>query len=462
MYKSFLVALVISVGLAGAGLAQVPTWKLEFLGTPHPDLTGTFVVALNDAGLTVGSGYISGWKRAWVAGPDQEFEVLPLPAGADWAQAYDVNSSGVVAGSVLFDGSLSQGVLWLPGAGGYEVFLLPSGPGGFVPFDARGLNDRGDVVGKYGILGGSYHWDESNGVTQLPSGTFPEVPEEINEQRQIIGGSHRMDLDTMVLEDLGNPTGTSYNYVYTELTYLNDTGEAAGYAVVATSQPPYLPVRYTDGPVWKLFNSFPWTSASVSGLAASGDVVFQLGAYFGMFAYVEGFGSIALEDMLAPAFADWDVTGTSTLAMSRSGRVACTAYNSVTGEGGVALLTPLGFEDLGGAAAGALGDPVLSGYGSLIPGEPVRVRLASAAPDSVVYLIWATSSNPMPKFGGILYANPRRKITRFRTDALGRFETTFDWPSVPPGSSIYLQAAVVDSTSEYPLTLSNALQGVTQ
>ena len=34
----------------------------------------------------------------------------------------------------------------------------------------------------------------------------------------------------------------------------------------------------------------------------------------------------------------------------------------------------------GGAAPGALGDPVLSGYGPLAPGAPTRLRLASATP----------------------------------------------------------------------------------
>lgn len=147
----------------------------------------------------MGNTYLSGYKRAWIVGPGEALEILPLPPGATWTEANDINSSGVVAGQVLF-GNASQGVLWRPGIGGYEAFLLPSGPGGFVPFNATGVNDAGDVVGKYGILGGSYLWNEATGVTQITSAMFPKTPSDINEQRQIVAGTYRMDLDTFVLE----------------------------------------------------------------------------------------------------------------------------------------------------------------------------------------------------------------------------------------------------------------------
>ena len=460
--KCLLVVILFAVGLVGGLVAQTPTWKAELLGTPPSNWSLTAVSAINDAGQVTGNMYLSGYKRAWITGPGQALEILPLPSGATWSQAYDINSAGVVVGSVLLGSSTSRAVIWTPGAIGYESFLIPTGPGGHDPFDAQGINDAGDVVGKYGIFGGSYHWNEATGVTQITTSAFPDVPYDVNEQGQIVSGSYRMDLDTFVLEDLGNPTQTSYSYIYTELTCINDAGECGGYAVVATSGPPYLAVRYTDGPVWKLFNSFPWTSASVQGLAASGDTVYQLGAYYGMHVYVEGHGNIALQDILAPAYTDWNLTDTYSLKISRGSGIACTGWNSSTNEYGILLLTPMAFEDLGGASRGALGDPVLSGYGTLVPGDPARVRLASAAPDSVAYFAWSSASNPLPLYGGTLYANPWSLLVPFQTDALGRFEKTFAWPSVSSGKAFYLQVGVVDPESADGIALSNALKGVTQ
>ena len=440
--------------------AQTPTWKAELLGTPIPSWSSVAAVAVNDAGQVVGNTYLSGYSRAWIAGPGQGLELLPLPPEATWSKAHDINASGVVVGQILF-GSDSQAVIWQPGIGGYEAFLLSAGPGGHLPFDARGINDLGDVVGKYGILGGSYHWSEATGVTQITTATFPVVPYDVNEQRQIVGESYRMDLDTLVLEDLGDPTETTYHYVYTELTNINDAGECAGYAVVATSQPPYLPVRYTDGPEWKVFSSFPLVSASASGLSASGDTVFQLGIY-GILLYVNGVGSIGLQSLLDPAYRDWDLTGSFVPAISRGGLLAGTGTNTVTGESGVVLLTPLAFEDLGGAARGELGDPVLSGYGSLLPGEPARLRLASAAPDSPVLLALSVRSTPVPLFGGLFHPTPGTRFFVGSTDALGRLDITFPWPAWPSVTPMYLQAVVIDPAAPGGVSLSNALRGETQ
>lgn len=231
---------------------------------------------------------------------------------------------------------------------------------------------------------------------------------------------------------------------------------------MATSQPPYLAVRYTDGVGWRLFNSFPWTSASVLGLASSGDVSYQLGAAFGMFVYVEGVGSIALSNILDPVYSSWDLTDTYLLVMSRGGRLACTGVDTASGQGGIRLLSPLAFEDLGGAAAGSLGTPVLSGYGSLAPGDSTRVRLSSAAQNSLGVFVWSPSSTPLSLYGGLLYANPPSLFSSFQTDALGRSEVTFDWPLVSTGTPFYLQAGVFDSEAQGPVSLSNALRGVTQ
>jgi hypothetical protein len=441
--------------------AQTPTWRAEFLGPAPVGLTTMFPVAVNDVGQVVGIGYVAGWKRAWVAGPGQVPTILPLPDGANDSVASDINAAGIIAGQVLHQITGSQGVLWRPGPGGHEVFLMPSGPDGTVPFSLTGLNDAGDVVGKYGIFSNAYAWNETMGFTLLPYSVFPVVPGDINEQRQIVGNTSRMDIDTMQLEELGNPTGTTYGYQYTVLSNLDDAGACTGYAVTATSSLPYLPVRYTDGPTWKVFSNFPLNAAGAAGIAATGDTVFQLGTY-GTYIYVNGFGSIALQSTLDPSSAGWDLTGSFVPAIGRGGLLACTGSNASTAEGGLVLLTPVGFDDLGGASAGALGTPVLSGYGTLLSDTPARVRLASAAPGSPAYGLASLTSEPLPFQGGTLHANPFVLVRLFFTEALGRLDLTFNWPPLPVGTSVYLQFGVADPDAMTGVAMSNAVVGVTQ
>ena len=140
-------------------------------------------------------------------------------------------------------------MVWKPVGDTYELLLVPPDAQGNTPFSATGINDAGDVVGK--LVGafvfpqGSFVWNESGGTTQLSNAVFPAIPVDVNEQRQIAGDSYRLDLDTLVLETIGSPTGTPYNYIGTDFLALNDAGECVGYSTVATGLWPYLATRYT-------------------------------------------------------------------------------------------------------------------------------------------------------------------------------------------------------------------------
>jgi len=176
--------------------------------------------------------------------------------------------------------------------------------------------------------------------------------------------------------------------------------------------------------------------------------------------HVEGYGSIGLESAVDPASSDWDLSDAFAPRMSRGGRLATNGANRTTGEGGIVLLTPAGFGELGGASVGALGTPVLTGYGVPAPGEPVRVRLASAAQSSNGLLLISARSNPIPVLGGTLHPVPGQLRVPLQTDALGRAEVSFSWPAnLPPGATLFLQAIVRDAEAAEPFsyTLSNAL-----
>ncbi|QDU68166.1 hypothetical protein [Engelhardtia mirabilis] len=448
------------VALAGSAFAQVPTWEPQLVGSAPAGWSTVAASAVNDGGRVVGNTFIAGFKRAWTGAVGSGLELLPLPAEATWSDVRDVNGSGVAVGSVLLGGGLSRAILWRPVGGIYAYELLPAGPGGTLPFDARAINDAGDVVGKYGILSGSFVWNELSGTVQLPTTTFPVVPEGLNERRQVVGDTYRMDLDDLVLEDLGNPTGTPYNFVFSKLGSINDAGQCAGYGVTATSQNPFVPIRFTDGGAWKLFSNFPLSAAGALGLSAFGDTVFQLGV-FGLYVYVDEVGSIALQGTLDPAFGSWSLGGSFAPAISRGGALACNGVDPF-GSGGIVLLTPAAFDDLGGAVRGALGDPILGGFGSLLPGTPTRLRLASAAPNSVALIAWSGSSVAVPLLGGTLHANPIDVLVPVGTDSLGRYDVTFNWPNLSTGTEAFLQAAVVDPETALGWSLSNGLSAATR
>ncbi|MEZ5966131.1 MAG: hypothetical protein R3F56_20005 [Planctomycetota bacterium] len=455
-------SVILALGTATIAAAQSPTWRADLVGSPPATWTSaTAAVAVNDAGLVLGFTTVASVRRPWVGSPTTGLQLLPLPANTTYADALAVNEAGVVAGQVLVSGSVSRGVIWQPTANGYQLFMLPSGSNGQFPFDARGINDRGDVVGKYGPLAASYVWNATSGVTQIAG--FPDIPDAVNNQRQILGGTLRMDLDTSVLEDLGNPTGTGFNYLFTELWKINDAGECGGYGNVATGQTRNKQaVRFTDGPTWIAFNAQPATSANVTGLAATGDTAYQV-ALLGMFVYVDGHGSLTLQSMLAPAYAHWNLSGSFAPVISRGGRVACNGVDSRSGQAGIVLLTPLPFVDLGGGTLGALGRPVLNGYGRLRGGEQVRLRLASAALASPAFLALSTRANPLPIFGGTFHPDAASAVVvPLPTDRLGRVDLTLSWPSAPSGTTVFVQAGALDAAANQGVCLSNAIVGAAE
>lgn len=459
----FAAACAFALGLADTTAAQRPTFKAELVGTPPATWSSAWAVAVNDAGQVAGNTYVSSAKRAWIGSPGSGMQLLPMPPGATYAEAFDMNSNGTVAGQVLVNGGNSRGLIWRRGPEGYEAVLLASGPGGAFPFDARGINDAEDVVGKLGVLSGSYHWSEASGVTQLTG--YPVVPERINNQRQVIGDTYRMDLDTSVVENLGSPTGTGFRYLFSDLWRINDAGECGGYGNVATGMTrSKQAVRFTDGPVWRAFNAQPARSANVMGLAATGDTAYHTGTgAYGSYVYVQGYGSLSLPSTLASAYSHWDLSSSFAPVISRGGRVACNGMNTETSQFGILLLTLIGFDDLGGSSPGALGAPVLGGYGTLVSGTPTRVRLAAAAPNSPAFAAVSGASNPFPFFGGVFYPDlSAGGVVALTTDGLGRIDLPFAWPSTPAGTQLYMQAGALDSAAVFGVSLSNAIVGVTQ
>ncbi|MCA8952307.1 MAG: hypothetical protein KDE27_22540 [Planctomycetes bacterium] len=462
---------LVAAALATAALvvtalpAQVPTYRVEFLGAGPTGSSGPVALAaVNDEGEAVGNTTVAGLRRSFVASPGSGVQLLPMPAGGTWTEAFDINSVGAVVGFALIQGTGSRAVVWSRDPlGSYQPQLLPPPAGtGTLPTDARAVNEAGDVVGKLGIFG-SYVWRAGVGTIALAG--FPAIAEDINEERQIIADTYRMDLDTMLLENLGNPTGTGFNYLFTDLWRINSAGQCGGYGNVATGQSQSKQaVRYSDGPAWLAFNAQPVIAANVMGIAENGDTAYHLGAVTsGSYLFVDGYGSIAVSALVDPAYSQWSVTGAVAPVISRGGRILAIGTNATTNQSGLVLLTALPFDDLGDALAGSRGTPVLTGYGTLMQNGAVRMRAASMAPGSFAVLAVAIAANPTPLLGGIVHPDLAGAVLLpFLTDSMGRFDSTLQLPFVVTGMDLFQQAAVLDAAAPFGVAFSNALGGTAQ
>jgi len=118
--------------------------------------------------------------------------------------------------------------------------------------------------------------------------------------------------------------------------------------------------------------------------------------------------------------------------------------------------------DLGSALAGVGGPPSLVGSGTLLPGSPMALTLAAAAPFAPMTLIAGFSRIDASFKGGVLVPQPTLLLGGFVTDGAGGHVLPALWPaSVPSGATFYLQEWIVDAAGPVGLSASNGLRAVT-
>ncbi|HTE07002.1 MAG TPA: FG-GAP-like repeat-containing protein [Planctomycetota bacterium] len=143
--------------------------------------------------------------------------------------------------------------------------------------------------------------------------------------------------------------------------------------------------------------------------------------------------------------------------------VQATATDSA---GNAAALSPLVVEgdgdpwtDLGSALAGAGGDPLLVGTGTLIVGDPMTLSLTHAAPNAAAVLMLATTRTQAPFKGGVVLATPALYALPLTTDGLGEIVIPFGaWPAGGSGLSLYFQDLIADAAAVQGVAFSNALR----
>ena len=347
-----MVVAVLALGIVqvppAIGADAPPSYQLQYLGVGSP-------TAINDSGTVVGIRVTGSYYVPLVSAGGSTWTVLPVPAGALSTLPTDINDQGVIVG-VSYDAQMiPRAVRWTNTGSGYAVTILPRLPGDTASY-ATAINNLGQIVGARSALGyvptgGGWIYSDATGpVSLLDRYGWYAVPGDISDTGLVLGGAERLDLGTGTVEWIGNGP-TNYNAVTG--VAINDAGGMAGTASLrSTSLNIVSAFRYEPATGWTFVaGTSRYTVAS--SINAGGDIGYgELGAGV----YLAGLGTYAVNDLLSAATleAGWAITGNGG-EINDQRAYATLGRNSLTGQSGGVLLTPLGVQAAPSAPANLRG-----------------------------------------------------------------------------------------------------------
>jgi hypothetical protein len=125
------------------------------------------------------------------------------------------------------------------------------------------------------------------------------------------------------------------------------------------------------------------------------------------------------------------------------------------------ILSLLPWKVLGYGLAGALDTPNLAGRGSLLPGSQTRLSVRGAKPNSLTWAAIGFSEFALPLLGGTLVPTPEI-IVPFVTNALGKLDISFIWPTLAASTEVLFQFWSADSGAQQGWSATNALRAIAQ
>ncbi|HEX5011328.1 MAG TPA: VCBS repeat-containing protein [Planctomycetota bacterium] len=175
---------------------------------------------------------------------------------------------------------------------------------------------------------------------------------------------------------------------------------------------------------------------------------------------LSGPGGRAASTLGAGGFGLISALSVSLVDVDASGRAEVLLGAPDVGEhtGQVDLYEPsASWEALAPGLAGEAGVPRLDGSGALVSGSLVSVALEHAAPGSPGLLFVGFAEVDAPFLGGVLVPSPD-VVAGFITNASGQHAWAAPWPGgLPPGSSMYVQAWILDPSAAEGAAASQAL-----
>lgn len=328
-------ALVASTIVGTVGAGSPPQYTAQLINT---DIVAA---AMNEHGDVVGTNLSP--MRAWVSKGGGMAALLPLPTGYASSWAADINDLGAIVGAVGPGATPEFGgraVLWTPdGSGGYAIQVFGTLPG-HLRSDATAINNLGDIIGisannmfRYPVL-----FSAPGGLQDLSStGIFD--PWDINDQRVLVDHSFtskKLDLDTMVVEDLGVP---GPGYLASTGAAINESGQVAGLVILTTSTScDRQAARFTEETGWEIFSICGPYNGAVD-INDHGDMVMQI--QLKSYVRFEGLGTYLIEDLIVNEIGEWYAITFASLAINNARQLVVTATNPTTNQTGVLLLTPV-------------------------------------------------------------------------------------------------------------------------
>ena len=343
---TLLIAILTNIATPPVAQADPPSYRAQFI---TPNFDSIIVLAMNEAGDVIG---VNSSYRAWVSIAGAPAVLLPLPPGATNSWATDINDSGMIVGVAGPNASPDFGgkaIAWIPdGSGGYTILQYGTLPGHVTSY-ATAVNNLGEAVGY--SSNGTYRYPvlfTDSGEIQDLSATGVFDPADINDQRVLVDHSFtckRLDLNTMIVEDLGVPAGPP-SYLASTGAAINEFGEVAGLAIYACCPNcDRVAATYSDETGWQVL-SVCGQSNGVYDLNDFGDVVMRVIIEY--YVRYSDLGTFRIEDLIISDAGHWYILTNSGLAINNSRQLAVSATNPATNLTGILLLTPIVAGDLDG------------------------------------------------------------------------------------------------------------------
>ena len=183
----------------------LPTSPLRTLPTPLPAILGADITNLGFDGVAINqAGQVAGTLNGHAAVSTPGGGVLDLGTlGGPSSRGYAINGSGHVAGSSTTATGATHAFVWTPGEGMRDLGTLPGGTSSI----ARGMNDRGEVVGQstrprvnpdvpfVGPVTHAFRWTAALGMEDLGAlaGLNASIAYDINNSGQVVGRAYSVD-----------------------------------------------------------------------------------------------------------------------------------------------------------------------------------------------------------------------------------------------------------------------------
>ena len=225
-----------SYGQCSYDLSIVAAPACDGLGSP------TLGWGINEAGQVAGQYTVCGLGATeaflWDGGPD--LITLERPPGVECAAAFAISNTGLIAGAMCVTDEGGDRAFLHDGAGFIDLGVPP----GAIQSFGRGLNNQGDVVGKWGTGIQAFLYRDGVMIDLMPDLGAPSGDaRDVNDAGQVVGwkGSSFSNARAYIWQD-GAVTdlGVIPGGFTAQAKAINTTGHVVGSGRVRTNRPPFF------------------------------------------------------------------------------------------------------------------------------------------------------------------------------------------------------------------------------